>query len=180
MPFLIAAVILVGVLCVLDLILTLGVVRRLREHTELLANANSGLPAGIAVGEEIGDFTAATVDGETLRRADLDGETVVAFFSPTCQPCRRKMPKFVEFAKAMPGGRDRVLAAVIGDPDEAAEFAAQLGPVARVVVEGDDSGLVEAFRTSAFPTLLRVSPDEAGRLVVKATDVRLDRPALVA
>ena len=37
MPIVIAAVTIVGVLCVLDLLLTFGVIRRLREHTAMLA-----------------------------------------------------------------------------------------------------------------------------------------------
>ncbi|GAA1684099.1 hypothetical protein GCM10009765_36860 [Fodinicola feengrottensis] len=178
MAVLVASVLLVGVLGAVNLVLMVGVIRRLREHTEQLANSRSSQPV-VAVGTEIGTFSASTVDGEVLSPARLDGETVVAFFSPECKPCRAKMPSFVEYAKAMPGGRERVLATIVGEPEAAAEFVAALRPVARVVVESMESSLVSAFQTQSFPTLLTVAPDEAGRLVVRANDVPLGQPALV-
>lgn len=178
MLFLIAAVILIGALCTLDLVLTLGVVKRLREHTEMLAKASG--PSVISVGEEIGDFTAATVDDEPLSRELLGHDTIVAFFSPSCRPCQEKLPAFVEYARGLPGGRAQGLAVVAGDADEAAAFVAELGPVVRVVVEGAEGPVGTAFQVNAYPTVLRVSPDDAGRIVVTANQVALDRPTTMA
>lgn len=175
MPFLIAAVVFVGSLCALNLILTLGVIRRLREHTELLSGRGGDEPF-MAVGEEVGEFATSTTDGEALSRDLLTGDTLVAFFSPDCQPCREKLPKFVEFARAMSGGRDRVLATVVGNADEASAFAAELAPVARVVVEGPGDALNAAFRVRAYPSVLLVAPDEGGRILVKTSQVELDQP----
>ncbi|MEU1054273.1 hypothetical protein [Streptomyces sp. NPDC005876] len=182
MPFLIAALTLVGSLCLLDLILTVGVIKRLREHTELLANvggAGNGR-ASITVGEEVGDFAVSTVDGERLARDLLAGETLVAFFSPTCQPCKEKLPKFLEYARTLPGGRDRVLATVVGDAEASAALVAELTPVARVVVEEYDGALSAAFQAKAYPTVLKVARDGAGRLIVTDDDVRLNLPAFTA
>jgi hypothetical protein len=117
------------------------------------------------------------VEGEPLRQGSLSEEMLVAFFSPTCEPCRKKLPKFVDYARTLPGGRDRVLAAVVGDAEEAATFVAELSPVARVVAEPHDGALGTAFKARSFPTLLRVAPDGEGRLVVTANHVDLDRPA---
>ncbi|GIH16606.1 TlpA family protein disulfide reductase [Rugosimonospora africana] len=175
MPFLIAAVVVVGLLCTLDLLLTVGVIKRLREHTELLTRMGGG-PASIAVGEEVGAFDTSTVDGESLSREVMTAETLVGFFSPTCQPCKEKLPKFVEFARSMPGGRGQVLATVIGAPEEATALTDMLRPVARVVVEGPTGPLSNAFKTKAYPTVLMVS-STGGRLVVKADHVELDQPA---
>jgi hypothetical protein len=178
MWYLIAAVVVVGLLCVLDLILTLGVIRRLREHTELLANmGGGGGPPAVAIGEEIGEFATFTVDGESLSREHLADDTLVAFLSPDCSPCHEKLPKIVEFARATRDRRDRVLAIVVGDADRADPFTAALRSVARVVVEGHDGALTAAFKTSIFPTLLRVASDENGRIVVTANHVELDQPA---
>lgn len=177
MPFLIAAVVLVGLLCTLDLILTLGVIRRLREHTELLSQRpEGGLRPALPVGGEVGEFTTSTVDGETLTRDALREETVVAFFSPGCQPCEEKLPRFVEYARAVPGGRLRVLAAVVGDAGEAGALVAELSPVARVVVEEHDGALSAAFQAKMYPTVLLVAPDGSGRPVVIDDQVKLDRP----
>ncbi|MCP9968107.1 hypothetical protein LUX57_25555 [Actinomadura madurae] len=42
MPFVAALALLALAVCLLDLVLTLGVVRRLRHHTELISNLSSG------------------------------------------------------------------------------------------------------------------------------------------
>ncbi|MBQ1159495.1 hypothetical protein KBZ21_15485 [Streptomyces sp. A73] len=182
MPVLTAALICVGALCILDLVLTLGVVKRLREHTEMLSTVEAapGRKASIGVGEEVGDFTAATVDGEPLAREDLGDGTLVAFFSPTCQPCKEKLPKFIEFASSLPGGRDRVLAAVIGRTEEAATLNAALSPVARVVNEEYDGPLSSAFQATAYPTVLMTGKDDTGRLVVTSDQVALNPRTLAA
>ncbi|MEV5709239.1 TlpA disulfide reductase family protein [Actinoallomurus sp. NPDC052274] len=175
MPALIAAVLLIGLLCTFDLILTLGVIKRLREHTELLSVMGSaGVPPIIEVGTEIGDFSTSTVDGESVNRESLSGETLVAFFSPTCAPCQEKLPKFVEYARSMSGGRNHVLAAVVGGVEEAAPFVAALSPVAQVVVADRDSMLATAFNAKAFPTVLMVASDHSGRLVVTSNEVDLE------
>ena len=68
MAIFVAAIGLVGLLCLADLLLTFGVIRRLREHTEQLAGLRgqdapvSGLPYG-ATPEP---FTALTASGERL------------------------------------------------------------------------------------------------------------------
>ncbi|MFG2287657.1 TlpA disulfide reductase family protein [Streptomyces sp. NPDC048595] len=181
MSFLIAAVLLVGTLCTLDLVLTLGVIKRLREHSEQLSGASG--PGGrfdtldMAVGEEVGEFDTSTVDGERLTRGMLAADTLVAFFAPGCRPCREKLPAFVDHARSLPGGRAQTVAVVVGEPADAAAFVAELSPVARVVVEaGPDEPLSAAFRARSFPTLLRVSPDGHGRVHVTANRIALHRP----
>lgn len=175
MAVLIAVVVLVGFIAFVDLVLTLGVVKRLREHTELLAGAG-GMPETVAVGAEVGDFTATSVDGEMVSSALTPADTVVAFFSPTCQPCKEKLPKFTEYARSLPGGRDRALAVVVGSAEEGAEFIERLSPVARVVAENREGPLHTAFGTAAYPTLLRVTTEDDGRLVVAENHIELDRP----
>jgi hypothetical protein len=181
MLYLAVATVLVGLLCVLDLVLTLGVIRRLREHTELLSKQNTNdFRPNLTVGGEVGEFVTSTVDGERLTRHALLGgapdQTLVGFFSPSCRPCEEKLPKFVDFARAMPGGRSRVLAVVVGEPDESATLVAELGEVARVVLEGYDGPLGSAFRVKGYPAALLVAPDRDGRAVVVDDGVALDRP----
>ncbi|MEV5379825.1 hypothetical protein B7P34_12670 [Streptosporangium nondiastaticum] len=184
MPVLIAAVVLVGLLCTLDLILTLGVIKRLRDHTALLAKAAEGSPPGrppvIKVGEEVGEFSAVSVDGEVLTRASLSGDTLVAFFSPSCGPCHEMLPKFAEYARTVPGGRKQVLAVVVGTPDRAKGQVAGLTSVARVVVQDADLALTDAFQVFGFPTLLQVTTDGAGRPVIARNSVNLDAPVVAA
>ncbi|MFI6689996.1 TlpA family protein disulfide reductase [Streptomyces sp. NPDC050485] len=180
MSFLIPAVALVGALCVLDLVLTLGVVKRLREHTEMLASNSAVDTYTINVGEQVGEFTASSVDGEEVTHQLRQDDTLVAFFSPTCGPCRDKLPKFVDHVERGGITRDRVLVTVVGDAEESRGFIEQLRPIARVVCERSDGELTAAFKVKAFPTVLKVSPDGAGGAVVTANDVRLDQPAALA
>ncbi|MEU4807209.1 TlpA disulfide reductase family protein [Actinosynnema sp. NPDC023587] len=175
MQFLIAAVVVVGVVALLDLVLTVGVVKRLREHTELLSAGENPAPA-LRAGEEVGAFETFAMDGSPVSRDLVTGETVVAFFSPGCQPCKDKMPEFVRYANTMPGGRDRVLAVVVGDADAAAEFVSELSPVARVVVESREGALSSAFKARAFPTVLMIGPGDEGLLTVRDDHLALDRP----
>ncbi|PNG20444.1 TlpA family protein disulfide reductase [Streptomyces cahuitamycinicus] len=174
MPYLIAAVVLVGVLCALDLVLTLGVVKRLREHTQLIAGVRDAGRTCKGVGEEIGEFAVTTVEGEPLTREALGADTLVAFFSPTCRPCKEKLPQFVEYARTVPGGRDRVVAAVVGDLDVNTEMVDTLRSVARVVVEkNNEEPLGTAFGVMGFPSVVRVAPDRNGRPVVEQDRVEL-------
>ncbi|MEU4475156.1 hypothetical protein [Micromonospora sp. NPDC023888] len=179
MPILVAALVLVGLLCALDLILTLGVVQRLRKHGALLAEVVSPSP-DLEVGQEIGEFETTTVAGEPVTPGLLGSGTLVGFFSPTCGPCKDKLPAFVSHVRGLPAGQGTPLAVVIGEPDQATDFLTKLTPVARVVVERGDGPVSQAFGVRAYPTLLRVDRDDADRLVVGANRVEVDGPAAVA
>ena len=158
MAYLVAAVVLVGAIATVNLLLTVGVVRRLREHTaELAARRDDPAgPAGLPVGAPVGEFAATGVSGRPVTRAMLDRPALVGFFSPGCAPCKEKLPDFVAQAARRPGGPDAVLAVVVGDPAEAAESVAALRPVATVVVEPEDGPLQWAFAIGGFPTFVLV------------------------
>ncbi|MFE9613066.1 hypothetical protein [Streptomyces sp. NPDC006012] len=169
MIYLIAAVAFAGTLGALNLVLLLGVIRRLREHTDLLApGATDGreLPV-IAVGERVGEATAVTESGAEISTARLADATVVAFFAPDCRPCREKVPAFAQFARHVPGGRDRVLAVVVDAAGDGSLFADALGEVAQVVVETPDGPLSGAFQVRAFPTVLRVARQHGAVVVAE-------------
>lgn len=154
MAYLAAAVALVGVLCVLDLLLTIGVIRRLKDHTRLL-DANSRPPLRPRPGDVVGEFAATDTQGRALSRGGLEAGTLVGFFTTGCAPCKEQLPLFVEHAARQSGEVIAVVAAPA--PDEA--MIAQLSPVARVVVELPDGPTVGAFHVSGFPTVLVVGDD---------------------
>jgi thiol-disulfide isomerase/thioredoxin len=168
--YLVAGLILVGAVASLNLLLTLGVIRRLRELDAQLPQRgldSTLLPAGATVD----DFAADTTDGATVSRRALRGDTVVGFFSPGCEPCEALQPAFVEYAARVPGGRDHVIAVVAGSPDEAAPVVARLSGIARVVVEEAAGGaVVRAFRVRAYPALFHL--DGTGE--VRASGRNLD------
>lgn len=167
MAFLVAAVVVVGVLGLVNLLFAFGVIRRLREHTEILDKLSSR-PAGVepgpvmlAPGETVAEFATTTVDGERVTRDDLTGSpgmTLVAVFSPGCSACEAQMGKFIDYAAAHPGGRDKTLAVVVGPEAESASYVERLEATARVIREdrdapdGSGAALSKALAVRGYPS----------------------------
>lgn len=178
MAVLIAAVVIVGALCLLDLLLTFGVIRRLREHTELLARSQPagvdviGLPAGTAPPA----FTATDGDGAAVRGPS--GLRVVAFFSTSCSICPKRAPAFVDYVRGHPVGRDEVLAVVVGQTAESVPYMADLTDVARVCTESADGALERSFAVRGFPAFFVL--DAGGTVLWSGYDpAALPAPAAV-
>ncbi|MFB4268406.1 TlpA family protein disulfide reductase [Nonomuraea sp. GTA35] len=173
MSYLIAVVAFVGVLCAVDLVLTLGVVRRLKEHTKLidalyeavdLMGGPPGAGGRLAVGDVVGEFEATTTDGTRLTRDLLPDGTVIAFLSPDCQGCHDKLPAFAAWAAGQ--DRARVVAVLDDRAGEPGEMLGMLLPVAQVVVDGAVS---RAFGVPAYPTFLQVAA--GGRLLAVGPEI---------
>lgn len=181
MVYLAGGVVIASVLTVLNLLLTFGVIRRLREHTELLsARSTAGAPdLLLGVGESPDSFTAVTTNDEQVSLETLAGEQLVGFFTPGCEPCKEKAPLFAERAAAR--GRTRTLAVVIGEPDEVGEFVTMFEPVARVVVEStmDAGSVAGAFKVKGFPAACVLDGD--GVVTVSGLDLaQAAEPSLVS
>ncbi|GIH73964.1 TlpA family protein disulfide reductase [Planobispora longispora] len=175
MTYLTAAVVFVGLLCLLNLVLLLGVVKRLRQHSDLLAaGGRPGPGPSLEPGGTIGDFRAPTADGATLAAEQLAGGTIVGFLSPGCGPCERILPEFARFAAA--DTRPVLAVVVAAAPEEAGPAAELLSPAATVVVEGIDGPVARAFGVDAFPTFCLVGED--GTVAAVGLDHR-DLPAAV-
>jgi thiol-disulfide isomerase/thioredoxin len=181
MPYLITANVVLGILCSLDLVLTLGVVRRLRDHSERLSQLTVAPPKPaeptpmMPVGEAVDGFSVVTTDGETVSPDTFTVPTLVGFFSPECEPCQEQAPEFARFAAAIPGGRGATLAVVLDTGEVSREFAATLA-AARVVLEPADGSLAKAFKIKGFPAIGIV--DEHG--VVVDASYRVDHLAALA
>ncbi|MQA95418.1 MAG: redoxin family protein [Streptosporangiales bacterium] len=158
--------------CLLDLVLTLGVIRRLRRHTELISNLSSGMRpyAILAEGETAGPFETVATTGEPVSRDRLSGRTLVGAFAPHCPACEEKLPAFVDFAKTFPGGRDQVIAVVVGSENEAEAHREQLEPVARVVIEPPMTGEIgTALALNSFPAFGVL--DQSGTVVTSGMEL---------
>jgi hypothetical protein len=145
MPALTAAVTLIAALCLLNLLLTLGVIRRLREQP---ATQPATRPAGTP-STEVAPFTATTVDGDTVTPDLLASYTTVVFLAPECATCREQVPALLAWGRT----RDRtsVLVVVDGTVSDHTELVAQLLPVARVIVERRGTPVADAFGVTAYP-----------------------------
>jgi thiol-disulfide isomerase/thioredoxin len=166
------AVVLLAVLTFANLLLTFGLVHRMRQHALLLTRLAQAarapapvLPAGTA----IGPFAVRTVEGEPFSRGGLDGPTLVGFFSPGCGDCRTAAADFLAVAADLEPGRLH-LAAVVTSGPEAAALAVQLSGVARVVVEPEGGPVQAAFGVTGFPAFCLV--DRQGRVLASGCDLR--------
>jgi hypothetical protein len=163
MPVLIAAVVIVGLLCLLDLLLTFGVIRRLREHTEMLRTrqVTSG-PSVIALasGQTPEPFTIVAEDGAVI--TGPAGLRLAGFFSSTCSACPGRVAPFIEYVRANQIPRDDVLATALVAADAAPPpYLDQLAEVARVSLQPEDSQVIRAFGVSGYPAFCLLDADGA-------------------
>ena len=158
MVYVTAALVLVGVVAGLNLVLTFGVIRRLRQHSELLAARGlRPTPQPPSPGDPVGGFRTTTVDGETVTRDTLPAGSLVVFFSPGCPPCEEHLPGLVARLRESDRPRAETLAVVLGEAGESAHMVEQLTPVALVVRETAPSTLLQtAFGVWSAPIALVV------------------------
>ncbi|SEQ09945.1 Thiol-disulfide isomerase or thioredoxin [Lentzea xinjiangensis] len=178
MSFMIAFTALVGVLGVLNLFLTTGVIRRLRERSAPPQSLRPEPPkVMIPNGTEVGSFTASTVDEEQVSPAIFaDGVTLVGVFAQGCESCDERLPDFLSTATTFPGGRERVFALLIGAGEDVVEKRAALSRVGRVVLEEKPGGPVaKAFGVKGYPAFAMV--DSLGR--VRSSGVHVEHATSV-
>jgi len=161
MPVLIAAVAIAGFLCALDLLLTFGVIRRLREHTAMLSAQRpaADLPWGLSPGEFPAGFSAVTGTDELV--TGPAGLRLVAFFAAWCSVCPERVPPFLEYVTGNGIARDSVLAVVVDGVTEPPPYLARLAAVAQVTFEPSDGALAAAFKVDGFPAFVLLDADGA-------------------
>jgi len=175
--FLAAAVVIVGALCLLDLLLTFGVIRRLREHDQMIVRPpQPAMPTiGLAPSEPVGAFSATTTGGELLSGAD--GLRVAAFFSSSCSVCPERVGPFVDYLTEHLVARDSALSVVVGADGGPPPYLDRLAEVTKVCVEQDDSEITKAFKILGFPAFCLLGTD--GTVVAASYDpAMLPEPAL--
>jgi thiol-disulfide isomerase/thioredoxin len=177
MPYVVAALIILAVVCLLNLLLTFGIIRRLRGQSGGHPNPAEDLilPEGAVVPE----FTARTTVGGAVSRSTVSGG-VIAFFSPGCGACEEQLPRFTDLARRLAGDEDRpVLAVLHGTEQETQEHLAALSPVAEVVVEETNGSVGTAFAVTGYPAFALIDTD--GKITAASVAVnRLPLPAASA
>lgn len=151
------AVILLTVLCLINLVLVLGLTRKIRGIESQLS-ADGPIPEPLlAVGERIDDFEAITTNGNKLHRDGLANGTLVGFFDPQCETCHENLPFFVTEAGTQPP--EHVLA-VVRDDEEHEEMVSMLSGVSMVVVERRRGPVAKAFHVRGTPAFCRLGADQ--------------------
>lgn len=168
MSFLAVAVATACVFCILNLLLTLGVIRRLREYSELLSMLTpSPLPVtGLADAEPVGAFAAVTVDGELLPGAS--GLRVAAFFSSACSICPERVGPFVDYLTRNHVPRSEALSVVVSPDGDSPPYLDRLARCSQVCREGFEGEMARAFKIAGFPAFCLL--DSEGELLVASYD----------
>lgn len=160
MTMLAVAVALVGALCVVNLLLTFGVIRRL---TELRGTSPVGLPAPGAL---VGEFEVAARDGVILSRESLGEGALVAFLSADCGGCGPQIPRLLARAREYDG--ERIVAVVSGPRADAARLIGPLTGVADIVLEPHGKAVNDAFGVRGYPSFCQVA---GGVVTASSVDV---------
>ncbi|MFD5394242.1 TlpA disulfide reductase family protein [Streptomyces sp. NPDC127097] len=163
MNYLIASVVLVGLLCVFNLVLTYGIVRRLREPVAGAGGKALEVPQSVlGAGATVGSFSATDTEGSSLTRDDLPEGQLVTFMAPGCPACEELLPLVAERAREY--GPERVLAVVVRDAGKenvgegkgVREYLERLAPVARVMTCDLGDELTAAFALTGVPAYVEM------------------------
>jgi cytochrome c-type biogenesis protein len=128
--------------------------------------AGVNVPEGLRVGQRAPDFTAQTLDGQTVSLSGYRGQVVLLnFWATWCGPCREEMPDFQTVYDAY-GADGFVVLAVNNTPternlDDVRGFVSELSVTFPVVM--DKSGVIndDLYRDaiSGYPTSLLIDAD---------------------
>jgi peroxiredoxin len=121
-------------------------------------NYSGGDGNPLQVGETAPDFALQTEDGDTVRLADLRGQTVVLdFWGTWCAPCVRALPAMGDLAEAQSEVTFLGLASYESEDADPEAFARERGVGYPVLLAETET--LEAYRIYAFPTYIVVGPD---------------------
>lgn len=165
MAILTAGTVFAVLLTLANLLLLLGVIRRLREPAA--TGAAGGAIVMARTGSRPSPFTASAWDGAAVGEGDLAGK-LVGFFTPGCAACVERLPEFISHARGKTP--DEVVAVLVGEPDELTGMIGRLDGVARVIVEPPQGPVAEAFEIKGFPAVALL--DSAGVIAFAGTDFR--------
>jgi hypothetical protein len=163
-----ASVMVLAVLTVLNLILCLAVIRRMRatEESAAVASLSGDMPAP---GTVVTGLAATTTAGDLIGPDDLaHEETFVAVLSVGCPSCETFVAELGRRRRSLP--EHALLIVTAGAGQDAGPMAGRLSSRAPVIIAGDDDPVLDAFGgISTFPTFMRLE-----RGVVVASHFRAD------
>jgi hypothetical protein len=148
-----AALVLVGAVAVADLVLTFAVIRRMAT-LQVRGTAGTGNPAP---GHAVGEFRVNLLTGDEFTLDHLRREpAMVAFLSPSCEPCRRAIAELKELPVPLSRPLYVLIAGSAQDSDVLA-VAADMPAGARIGAIAHADGVMEAFAADGYPTVVNVA-----------------------
>lgn len=130
------------------------------KEVKELSFASAALPKADLTGKDAPAFEIRGLDGKVYASTALRGKTVLLdFWATWCVPCRQSMPS-VEKIYAEYKDRGLVALAVnTGEEHEVVEEFVKKTPFAYPVVESGESGVLDAYKVTAYPTFVLIGPD---------------------
>lgn len=157
---LVVSSILLWILVLLNLLLTLALARRLNARTSQFGDPFADMPK-LELGQPAPDFSAETLDGSQVSLASYAGRNVAfVFISPTCSPCREKMPAFNALQpKAKGAGVELVLVSDSGR-DETRTFSAEFTTsLPLLIASRTDNPFMKDYKANGTPFYCLVAAD---------------------
>jgi peroxiredoxin len=135
------------VVVLLNLLLTLGLARRIR-------NAAFPVMESLKVGQKAPSFSAQTLQGQTMTLADYaDRATAFLFVSPHCTPCRDELPHLRELLpKAKNWGAELVLVSDEGEETTRPFVEETVDGLTVLVAPRDRNPLITDYKVPGTPS----------------------------
>ncbi|MEU8660836.1 hypothetical protein [Actinoplanes philippinensis] len=138
----------------LNLLLTFGVIRKLKVHDAKLADRNAVIQeATLPPGTSVPAVRATTVDGGAVSSVRPGSAQLIGFFSVGCGACDDRIPEFVAYQQRTGVA---AVAVVVTGADDSGPYVARLSPHVDVVVEPERGPLATVFAVTSFPALCLV------------------------
>lgn len=111
-------------------------------------------------GTEAAPFEVKTLEGKPFSLAALKGKPVLLdFWASWCGPCRRAMPDVEAVEKQYRGQGLVVLGVNTGEERDVVESFLKKNPLTYPEVLSGDSGILEAYQVSSYPTFVLIGRD---------------------
>ena len=114
------------------------------------------------VGDAAPEFEARTLDGDTLRLADLRGRHVLLeFWGTWCAPCVAYAPRLAALRDRYPEAELALVGVALDDADSVRQFTEAHGQNWPQIVEPNVDGrpVTRAYGVRGYPTTFVVDPD---------------------
>jgi thiol-disulfide isomerase/thioredoxin/outer membrane lipoprotein-sorting protein len=138
-------------------------------------------------GKPASAFEVQSMEGKTFSLAALKGKVVLLdFWATWCLPCRRSMPALDKIALDFKDSGLVILGVNSGEDREVVDAFLKKTPLGYPAVLSGESGILEAYRVTAYPTFVLIGRD--GKIVANEIGFRdedqlrqmIDRAGLLA
>lgn len=157
MMVLTSAVVVLGILCVLNLAVSAALIRRLRD---LPGRDTPPAPGGLPAGSAVPEFALRSENGDPLDLASLRGRhTLIAFLSTTCPACAVQAPGFAAIGSELADAGTDVITVLLSNGPDTRGLRALLSSADTLLTDADALALTQVFRIEATPTYCLIGPD---------------------